>query len=150
MADPLSITSALIAIVTAAIQSSRVLYQTVQSFKNHQRTVRQLMQELEGLGAVLSSLESLSRDNETLFAPLKQPLLQCAESCTDFEALLVACSKNSGGPRTSFKEWFKLKYMESDVAGFTNMLAGYKSTISIALADANLCVPSPFVLTETR
>jgi len=30
--------------------------------------------------------------------------------------------------------------MGDDIAGFKNMLAGYKSTISIALGDANLYV----------
>jgi hypothetical protein len=30
--------------------------------------------------------------------------------------------------------------MDGDIAQFTSMLAGYKSTIAIALADANLYV----------
>jgi hypothetical protein len=32
----------------------------------------------------------------------------------------------------------RLRYMDTDIRGFTEMLAGYKSTISVALADANL------------
>lgn len=140
MADPLSITSGVIAIVTAALQASKTLYETVQSFRNHQRTVKQLLAELAALSDVLESLESLASQDETMFLPLKRPLVQCRQACSAFGALMLRCSRHSGGSRTSFRDWAKLRYMDSNIAGFTGMLAGYKSTISIALADANLSV----------
>jgi hypothetical protein len=34
-------------------------------------------------------------------------------------------------------------YMNGDIASFRELLAGYKSTITIALADANLLVACP-------
>jgi hypothetical protein len=140
MADPLTVSSALVAIVTATVQSSRLLYQTVQSFKNHQRVILQLKDELHALGGVLESLqEAVDREDPTL-APLKLPLLRCRQACIDFQELMVRCSARSGGSRTSFRDWAKLRYMDSDIADFTSMLAGYKSTITIALTDANLLV----------
>ncbi|KZL87542.1 hypothetical protein CI238_01382 [Colletotrichum incanum] len=140
MSDPLSVASALIAIVTATIQSSKVLYDTIQSFKNHRKVVTQLVEELTALNEVLLSLDALVRSEEDdgTLKSLKLPLLQCQRACAEFNALIVQCSKNSGRPRTSFRDWFKVRYMESDIAGFTGMLAGYKSTISIALGSANL------------
>ncbi|KAH8751160.1 hypothetical protein BGZ57DRAFT_775119, partial [Hyaloscypha finlandica] len=40
--------------------------------------------------------------------------------------------------RTSFRDWAKLRYMGDNIDGFRQLLAGYKSTIIIALTDANL------------
>ncbi len=138
MADPLSITAGLLAIITATIQSSKAFYQTVQSFRNHPRAVRQLKDELQALDGVLWSLEALTRHKESLFVPLRLPLSQCCQACIEFESLILKCTKHSGGSRTSFRDWARVTYMDSDTIGFTTMLAGYKSTISIALADANL------------
>jgi hypothetical protein len=139
MADPLSVASGLVAIVTVAIQSSKILYQTIQSFKDHPRAVRQLRDELGALHDVLRSLETFSGSDRSIVVPLKLPLTQCAKACAEFQELLVKCTKHSGGLKTtSFRDWAKLRYMDDDINGFTTMLAGYKSTIAIALADANL------------
>ncbi|CAM1504929.1 Fc.00g025200.m01.CDS01 [Cosmosporella sp. VM-42] len=138
MADPLSISSGLIAIVTATVQSSKALHDAVQSFKSHPRTIRQLLDELAALNGALRSLEDFVSCDDSSFLSLRLPLTQCCNACTEFEALIAKCNKHSEGSRTSLRDWAKLRYMDSDVAGFTNTLAGYKSTICIALADANL------------
>lgn len=140
MADPLSATSAVLAVVTVAIQSSKALYETVRSFQNHQRAVRHLLDELVALNKVLQSLQALAGHDVTTFVSLKLPLEQCSQACSEFEEMVVRCSKHAGGPRTSFRDWARLRYMGNDIAGFTGMIAGYKSTICIALADANLQV----------
>jgi hypothetical protein len=113
MADPLSTAAGVLALAVFALQSSRVLYQTVASFQSSQRTVRQLKEELEALSGAL-------------------------EACEDFEALITKCTAHSGGSKTSFRDWAKLRYMGDDIDGFKNMLVGYKSTIMIALGDANM------------
>ncbi|KAK0368123.1 hypothetical protein CLIM01_14516 [Colletotrichum limetticola] len=139
MAEALGIASALIAIVTATIQTSQTLYSTIQSFRSHQRTVQQLLDELSALKEVLQSLEThIQIEDDATLASLKTPLLQCRRACADFDTLMIECSKYSGRPRSSFRGWVKVRYMESDIHGFTSMLAGYKSTIAIALGDANL------------
>lgn len=46
-----------------AFQSSRVLYQTVASFKSNQRTVRQLKEELEALNGALEALQEKVFEN---------------------------------------------------------------------------------------
>lgn len=137
MADPLSIASATLAIVTATIQASKLLYQTVHGFNNHQRNTRQLLDELIALRGVLESLQDLS-NQEGEFPQLKVPLLQCCQACTEFGDLLSRCSKHGDGSKASLRDWARFKYMDSDVRGFTDMLAGYKATVAIAVADANL------------
>ncbi|KXH63419.1 hypothetical protein CNYM01_12895 [Colletotrichum nymphaeae SA-01] len=139
MAEALGIASALIAIVTATIQTSQTLYNTIQSFRSHQRSVQQLLDELSALKEVLQSLDThIQIEDNANLASLKTPLLQCRRACADFDTLMNECTKYSGRPRTSFRGWVKVRYMESDINGFTSMLAGYKSTIAIALGDANL------------
>jgi hypothetical protein len=138
MAEPIGIASGLLALTTFAFTSSVSLYQAIESFRSNQRTVRELKEELGALKGVLQSLQEAADNNNTHLEALKPPLLCCGNACKDFEALIIKCTKHSGGSRTSFRDWAKLQYMGNDITGFKNMLAGYKSTISIALGDANL------------
>jgi hypothetical protein len=138
MADPISIASRLLTLVVFALQSSNLLYQAVESFHNNQRAVRELREELEALDGVLQSLLEIATNTDAHLTTLKLPLLRCGKACKDFEAVIVKCIAHSGGPRTSFRDWAKLRYMGDDIVGFKNMLAGYKSIITIALGDANM------------
>jgi hypothetical protein len=138
MADPLSVASGLIAIVTGACQASVALYKTVESFKNHPRKVRQLKEELEALTIVLESLRMVVVHDASTMASLELPLKRCEEACVDFRRVMIKCTSDTGDSKTSFKDWARLSYMQGDIGSFTNMLAGYKSTITIALGDANL------------
>jgi hypothetical protein len=139
MGDPLSVASGLIAIVTATLQSSKILYETIQSFRNHQTAVSDLVRELRSLESVLRPLQDHVRTDERAFVPLKFPLIQCRQACADFQTLIEQNSRRSRDKtRTSFRDWAKLMYMNGDIVSFKELLAGYKSTITIALADANL------------
>ncbi|KAK3300601.1 uncharacterized protein B0H64DRAFT_381294 [Chaetomium fimeti] len=139
MADPISLASGLLALVTFALKSSTVLYDTVQSYRSHPKNVRDLKDELEALAGVLQALsETVKQNKDTDFTALKLPLLRCGNACGEFGEALAHCSSRSGGSKTSFRDWAKLKYMGDGIDEFRRMLAGYKSTINIALADANL------------
>jgi hypothetical protein len=138
MADPISIASGALTLAIFAFQSSVSLYQTVASFQNNKRDIRELKEELEALGDVIQSLQQLASGDEVQFEALRLPLLRCGKACKDFEEIIVSCTKRSSESKTSFRDWAKLKYMGDDIAGFKNMLAGYKSTISIAIGDVNL------------
>jgi len=139
MADPISTASGILTLAVFAFQSSTVLYQLVESFRSNQRTVRELREELEALNAVLRSLqETAAAETDADLTTLKTPLIRCGNACKDFEAVIIKCTAHSSGPRTSFRDWAKLKYMGDDIVGFKNMLNGYKSTISIALGDVNM------------
>ena len=137
MADPLS-PSGVLALAVLAFQSSQVLYQTVASFQSHQRTVRQLKEELEALIGALEALQETAANPDIDLTMLRLPLVQCGKACKDFQAVIAKCTTHSGGSKTSFRDWAKLRYMGDDIVAFKNMLAGYKSTIMIALGDANM------------
>lgn len=139
MADPISLASGLVALVTFALQSSTLLYQTVESYRSHSKKVRDLKEELEALASVLQTLsETVEKTKDTKFTALELPLLRCGNACKEFKDVITKCSARSGGSRTSFRDWAKLRYMGDGIDEFREMLAGYKSTINIALADANL------------
>ncbi|KAF4620150.1 hypothetical protein G7Y89_g14671 [Cudoniella acicularis] len=138
MADPIGIASGLLALAVFAFQSSTQLYQLVESFQNNQRVVRELKEELEALNGVLRSLQETAASTDADLTSLKLPLLRCGNACRDFEAVILKCTAHSSGSKTSFRDWARLKYMGDDIVGFKTMLTGYKSTISIALGDANM------------
>jgi hypothetical protein len=139
MAETIGLASGLLALATFAFQSSITLYNTVQSFQSHSKRVHDLIEELEALSGVLGPLtETVNATTDVDLSALDLPLLRCGNSCKDFEQEIMKCSLRSGGSRTSFRDWAKLRYMGEDIDGFRRLLAGYKLTINIALTDANL------------
>lgn len=139
MAELIGLSSGLVALVVFALKSSDLLYDTVNSYRSHPKNVRDLKEELEALGVVLRALsETVEKTKVTDFTALKLPLFRCGNACKEFDEVIAKCSSRSDGSRTSFRDWAKLKYMGDGIDEFRRMLAGYKSTINIALADANL------------
>ncbi|XP_014550607.1 hypothetical protein COCVIDRAFT_31696 [Bipolaris victoriae FI3] len=138
MADPISAASAIITLVTFGIQSSSMLYQTFKEFNSHHKHVRELKTELDALSLVLASIHQAILDNEADFTPLKLPLFRCGSACIEFNMVVRDATKQSHGSLASFRDWAKLKYLGDDIDGFKALLANYKSTITIALCDANL------------
>jgi hypothetical protein len=141
MGEAIGLASGLLALSTFALQSSITLYETIKSFQSHQQRIHDLLEEIDALGGVLASLtETIDGTSGVDFSTLKTPLLRCGHVCKDFEKEILRCSSRSGGSRTSFRDWAKLRYMGDDIDGFRRLLAGYKLTICVALTDANLYV----------
>src|ERR1700744_2300227 len=138
MADPLSLASGVLALTTFGIQSTKTLYDVVDSLRNNGRNIRDLKQELESLEGVLQSLQDVQSDEQVDLSALKLPLLRCGQACRDFANIIKECTARSSGGRASFRDWILLTYRGKDIAGFRNIIAAYKSTITIALADANM------------
>lgn len=139
MADPVSTASGIIALVTFALKSTVILYDTVRSFQSQEKTARALKNELSDVTGVLESLLETVKNNPDIdFEALKLPLHRCGKSCEEYGKLIVRCTKHSNGSRPSFRDWVKQKYLQGDINDFKDMLAVYKSTINIALANANM------------
>ena len=138
MANSIGVSSGLLTRLTFAIRSSNSLYETILSFRSTSRAVRGLCEELEALNGVLNSLQETITNSNTDFGSLKLPLNRCGQACAEFESVIKYCTRKSKWDRTSFIDWVKLRYMKGDINGFKNMLGSYKSTISMALGDANM------------
>ena len=138
MGDPISLASGVIALTTFAIQSTKTLYEVIDSFRNKARNVRELKDELEALENVLQSLQGILNDPEIDLSALKLPLLRCGEACQGFAEIIEKCTTRSSTNKTSFRDWFMLTYRGKTISSFRNIIGVYKSTITIALADANM------------
>lgn len=142
--DPLTISSGVFHVLTGALESSKSLHETVQSFRNHERTIRELRSELESLIHVLDALRDIlvtSDEDGPVVSMLKNPVLRCHQICQEFNAVVIKCTRHSSaGSRTSFRDWTRIRYMGGDVRDFKDMLAGYKATIAVALGSLNMFV----------
>ncbi|KAH7133885.1 hypothetical protein EDB81DRAFT_111845 [Dactylonectria macrodidyma] len=141
MADGLSIGSNVVALVAFAFKSSTILYTTVRDFQSQDKNARKLKNELADLRGVLQSLaETVDNNSNIDFNALKLPLLRCGKTCEEYGDLIARCTKHSSASRPSFRNWINQQYLKGDINDFREMLAGYKSTINIALANANIRV----------
>ena len=104
MADPISLVLGLVALTTFALQSSKTLYQAIESLKSNRKAIRDLREELEALNGVLRSLVETATGNETHLDVLKLPLFRFGAAYKDFEAVVIKCSAHSDGSKTSFRD----------------------------------------------
>jgi len=142
MAEPIGVASGLVALTVFAFKSSIALYQTIDSFRHHSDTIRDLRNELEALQGALRSLTETADGGGASFPALSLPLLRCGNACRDFEQKILSSASRSGTALANFRGWAKLRYLGDDVDNFRRMLSGYKSTILIAITDATLYVYS--------
>ncbi|RYC79246.1 hypothetical protein BFJ63_vAg17873, partial [Fusarium oxysporum f. sp. narcissi] len=141
MADGLSVASSVIALVAFAFKSSTVLYTTIRDFQSQDKNARALKNELADLRGVLQSLaETVDNNDDINFDALKLPLLRCGKTCEEYGDLIARCTKHSSSSRPSLRDWVNQQYLKGDITDIREMLAGYKSTINIALANANMRV----------
>lgn len=142
--DPVSLTCSVIALVQFAFSSSVALTTTIRSLQGHDKRTLALKRELIDLAAVLESLRQTIESNPGLdFDALKSPLHRCGNACTEYGELIGRFTKHSGsGTWGNVRDWVKQKYLQGDVTDFKDMLAGYKATINIAVANVNMYVHS--------
>ena len=138
MADPVSVAAGIVGLTAFAIQSSKVLYDTIESVKNNSRSVRELKEELSSLSGVLQSLQETLAIAEIDFSALQTPLLRCGRLCEEFSILINKCSQHADSGRFSIRDFIATTYKGKDINELRSLIAAYKSTIAIALADANM------------
>lgn len=136
--EAVGLASGALALTTFAIQSSKALYDTIESFRSQGRTIRELKQEVEALGGVLQSLRDTLDDPQIDLSALQIPLLRCGQACQEFATIIGKCSTRCTESKPSVRDWLMLTYHGRNVSGFRNLLAAYKSTITIALAGTNM------------
>jgi hypothetical protein len=139
MADPLSIACSVTALTTFAISATLKLSATVRSFENHNKQSRALLEELNNLVAILETLlETIQANPDIDFDQLATLLDRCGKTCVEYGDLIAQFTKHSTVSRRSVRDWIKQKYLQGDVTDLREMLAGYKSTITIAIANVNM------------
>ncbi|KAL4888139.1 hypothetical protein BDV59DRAFT_148234 [Aspergillus ambiguus] len=135
MADPLSITASMLAVITAAVHSTQSLHGTIKRFRDRDKTLRRLQNELEDLMNILSSLGQVTDADLSMMALLKSPIERCSQICREFEDAMEGFS---GKSTTGFRDWAKMEFMRGDINEFIDIIAGYKSTISVGLGTITI------------
>ena len=135
MADPLSITASSLAVITAAVTSTRSLYETAKRFKDRDKTLGRLQDVVGDVAAILDSLKQVIDADESMLVLLQGPIKRCSQVCHEFEQSMIAFS---GKSKTGFRDWAKMEFMRGDINEFIDTVAGYKSTISVGLGTITL------------
>jgi hypothetical protein len=137
MADPLSVTASIVALVTAAIQSTKSLNAAVKRYIERDKTLRRLQAELDDLTKVLEALNTVCNLESSVMSLLEGPVSRCSQLYRDFEATM---SIFSGKSRAGFRDWAKMEFMRGNIHEFIDALGGYKSTISVGLGTITISV----------
>jgi cell fate (sporulation/competence/biofilm development) regulator YlbF (YheA/YmcA/DUF963 family) len=137
MADPLSVTASVLAIVTVAVQSVKSLHETVARFKGRDRTLQRLFNELEDIVNILNSLSEALQSEASTSALLKGPIDRCSKVCQEFKQSMESFSQKS---KTGIRDWAKLEFMRGDINEFIDTLSGYKSTIAVGIGTITMSV----------
>ncbi|KAL4935221.1 hypothetical protein BDV06DRAFT_234529 [Aspergillus oleicola] len=132
MADLHSISSSVLAIITAAIQSTNSLCATVGRFKERNRTLRNLQDELEDLAKILNSLEHAVDTDAAILSHLQGPVERCSRLCNEFEQSMEAFSSR---PKVGFRDGAKMEFRKGDISEFAETIGGYKAMISVGLVS---------------
>ncbi|KAJ6016358.1 hypothetical protein N7540_010949 [Penicillium herquei] len=135
MADPLSITASLLAVITAAVQSTNALRETITSFKDRDKTLARLQNELHDLVTILNSLEKLVNTEASMLSLLKGPIERCTLMCQEFQRSMGTFVRKS---KSSFRDWTKMEFMKGDIHEFMDTISEYKSTISVGLGTLTI------------
>ena len=143
MADPLSITASLLAVTTAAVQSTKSLYETIKRFKGRDKTLRRLQDELGDLTNILDSLAQVTNAEQSMLTLLQGPIERCSQVCREFEQSMEIFR---GKSKTGFRDWTKMEFMRGDMNEFIDTIAGYKSTISVGIGTITMLVATPCLL----
>ena len=136
--DPISITVSVLSLVHFCVKSSALLHEAIDGFNSSKRDVQQLKADIGDLNIVLQALAKNIQESTENFEMLRLILQQCTRACEDFhKAVLEALGK----PENRFqgiKAWARLQYRGNDIDSFRKLIASYKATMTIALADSNL------------
>jgi Fungal N-terminal domain of STAND proteins len=138
MADPLSITASLLGITTAALQSAKSLYEAIKRFRDRDKTLRRLQNEVEDVTNILASLKEVISADQSITALLEGPVERCGQLCCEFERSMKKFRERS---KTGFLDWAKMEFMRGDMNDFIDTVAGYKSTIAVSLGTITMSVP---------
>jgi DNA repair ATPase RecN len=137
MAEPVSVAASVLAIITAAVQTTKSLCETVKRFKDRNKTLSRLQNELEDLGRILDSLAQVTHAENSVLTLLQGPIDRCNQVCREFEQSMKGFTEKS---KTSILDWAKLEFMRGDINEFIDTIAGYKSTISVGVGTIILLV----------
>ncbi|KAG4427963.1 hypothetical protein IFR05_016553 [Cadophora sp. M221] len=113
-------------LVASATESCKSLLLTARGLPD-ERTVSNLLEQLQALDTVLGHLHENMSETGDEFAALDLPVKACLSICKDLNEKIKQAS--SAGPQ----DWTSLECRGANIAALTNKLKLYTSTIAIKL-----------------
>lgn len=138
MADPISMTASIISLATFAVQSSKALYDAVETIRDSGRSIRELKIETGALSGVLSALADTLAVSDAGLRALRVPLQQCGQICENYAVILTRFSAHTSDGKFSWRDCLVATYRGKNLADLRSLIRAYKSTITIALVDAKM------------
>lgn len=133
MAEAIGVTASLLGIATFAFQTSKEVYNLVNSIQKAPKTIRDLKSELLALDPVLSSIHKAVMSDLSKFEDIRYPLYQCGMVCSYLRSLIQQCTAHSANGSISARDWVKMQYKGKTIDGYKGQLASYKATIALVL-----------------
>jgi hypothetical protein len=133
--DPSKISTSPLTVIEATIASVKALHETVKRYKGRDKTLGRLQGGLQDLVTILNSLQAVANGEALILTLLNGPVDRCAQVCREFEDAMKIFS---GKSKTGLKDWSKMEFMRGDINEFIDVLADYKSTITIGLGTITM------------
>ncbi|KAH8647866.1 hypothetical protein BX600DRAFT_119245 [Xylariales sp. PMI_506] len=124
--------------VVSVAQVCNAVYQVVDGIKSYDDNLVRVAEELHDFSDVLAYLLRQIDARRDGYEHLRDPLSRCRKTCADFKDVIDSHVKNASKLRIDTLKWIKYQFIQSKIAAFSDRLAKYKATITIALAAANL------------
>lgn len=144
--DPLSITAAIIAITTAAVQSVQCLTKTIDSFSEAPDTVKNVRVDLNAIRPVLQNLLKVIQGNPSQISfseHIAQAIQNCETACRVFQLQVERWMRHSSKDKLFWVDRWKVGLLLPErIKTFRGKLTDCKGTLSIALSTATIITAS--------
>ena len=134
MAEVVGLAAGLLALTTAAYQTSKALHEAVSSFRSQRKTIKDLQADSESLTAVLKQIQEQIQNAQDIgqLETLRQPVYHCMQACREMREMIDACTAHTTDVRQSVRDWLNMQFRGKSFEEMKSRLSGYKSTLSIA------------------
>ncbi|KAF2867078.1 hypothetical protein BDV95DRAFT_598219 [Massariosphaeria phaeospora] len=143
MAEPIGLVASIITIAGVAYQSSKLLYEFIEDFRNASQSLNDLHTDLSTVQQLLHSLtENLENTNDAdlsdgfriCLQDLKPSVEACSKACIGFRTKVSKITSHSTEGHVSWRDKARLQFEEKGIMAFKYRLESHKSTINIALS----------------
>ena len=135
MADAWTATDSSLASCTAAVSSTKSLFETIDNIKSRNKTLLRLKDQVNMLIQALNSLAEVTISDQPLLILLESLTKLCSQACHEFEQAIKNSNKESKVDR---RDWAKMKFRRGNMIDFIDDIVRYTSTIVIGLSITKL------------
>jgi hypothetical protein len=142
MADPLSISASIIAVIGTTYSAAKTLHDTVRAIREGPKSFKSLSEDLENVYSIIEDLQAELEKRSAAGVKLtpaqggslsasEKSLITCRQACQEFQNYLMRYTIKEG--RLTKWSAVKLHFNEEAIAGFQAKLRSYNETFSLGL-----------------